>query len=122
MRFDGKGPRKLDELASLSGVGRKTANVLLSSTWPRPRSDHGIAVDTHVRRVSQRLALTDHERPDDIERDLLRLLPVAKWARFSYQLIELGRDVCTARNPRHEECPLLASYPTGLEARRTSKH
>jgi endonuclease-3 len=109
-------PRRMHDLARLPGVGRKTANVVLSSCWPRSRSDHGIAVDTHVRRVSQRLALTEEEDPDRIERDLMRLLPEEKWARFSYQLIELGRGPCTARNPRHETCPLLPWCPTGQAA------
>lgn len=115
-RFGGRVPRRVDELATLPGVGRKTANVVLSSCWPRPRSDHGIAVDTHVRRVSQRLGLTAEQDPDAIERDLMRLVPVTKWAVVSYQLIELGRGPCTARNPKHEACPLLAWCPTGQAA------
>src|SRR5262249_27553602 len=115
-RFGGKVPRRLDDLAQLPGVGRKTANVVLSSCWPRPQSDHGVAVDTHVRRVSQRLALTAEDDPDRIERDLLRLLPVAKWAIFSYQVIKLGRGPCTARNPKHGEGALLERCPTGAAA------
>jgi endonuclease-3 len=115
-KFGGKPPRRLDDLAALPGIGRKTANVVLSSCWPRPRSDHGIAVDTHVRRLSQRLALTSEQHPEVIERDLMRLVPVTKWAVLSYQLIALGRGPCTARNPKHEDCPLLPWCPTGQAA------
>jgi endonuclease III len=111
--FGGRLPRGLEDLAALSGVGRKTANVVLSTCWPRPQSDHGIPVDTHVRRVSQRLALTTEQDPEKIERDLMRLVPGTKWAGVSYQLIELGRGPCTARNPKHEQCPLLKWCPTG---------
>jgi endonuclease-3 len=115
-RFGGNVPRKLDELAQLPGVGRKTANVVLSTCWPRPKSDHGIVVDTHVQRVCQRLALTTEEDPEKIERDLMRLVPTTRWARFPYQLIELGRGPCTARRPKHEQCPLLEWCPTGQAA------
>jgi endonuclease-3 len=115
-RFGGNVSRRLDDLAQLPGVGRKTANVVLSTCWPRPKSDHGIVVDTHVRRVAQRLGLTKAEDPDRIERDLMRLVPVAKWAKFPHQLIALGRGPCNARDPKHAACPLLEWCPTGQEA------
>src|SRR5262249_17251645 len=72
-RFGGAVPRSMDDLISLPGVARKTANVVLASFWPRPQSDHGIFVDTHVRRTSQRLALTDRDDPDRIEEELMDL-------------------------------------------------
>lgn len=115
-RFGGEVPRRVDELVSLPGVARKTANVVLANCWPRPASDHGIFVDTHVHRVSQRLALTGAEDPAHIERDLMALAPESKWADFPHQLVLLGRGPCTSRNPRHRECPLLQWCPTGQEA------
>jgi endonuclease-3 len=115
-RFGGEVPRHMADLVTLPGVARKTANVVLANCRPRPASDHGIFVDTHVRRVSQRLALTGARDPDDIERDLMCLVPERKWADFPHQLIELGRGPCTARGPRHAECPLLRHCPMGNEA------
>ncbi len=116
-RFRGTVPRRMADLVSLPGVARKTANVVLSVCWARPRSDHGISVDTHVRRVSQRLALTKDDDPDRIEQDLMRLVPQSKWAVFPHQLVQLGRGPCKAQNPQHEQCPVLAWCPTALEAR-----
>jgi endonuclease III len=115
-RFGGCVPATVDELVTLPGVARKTANVVLANCWPRPASDHGIFVDTHVHRVSQRLALTGEDEPERIERDLLALVPESKWADFPHQLVFLGRGPCTARNPRHQECPLLRWCPTGQQA------
>ena len=94
----------------------KTANVVLANCYPRPQSDHGIFVDTHVRRVSQRLALTGQDDPDRIEQDLMELVPKPKWAEFPHQLVFLGRGPCRARNPTHLECPLLNWCPTGRSA------
>ncbi len=115
-RFGGEVPRRIDDLVTLHGVARKTANVVLSNCWPRPASDHGIFVDTHVRRVSQRLALTAEEDPEKIERDLQALVPETRWADFPHQLIELGRGPCNAKKPRHAPCPLLPWCPTGRQA------
>jgi len=90
-RFRGEVPRRMADLVELPGVARKTANVVLANCYPRPQSDHGIFVDTHVRRVSQRLALTGQDDPDRIEQDLMELVPKPKWAEFPHQLVFLGR-------------------------------
>jgi endonuclease-3 len=98
----GEVPTEFDELLKLPGVARKTANVVSAE-----RGDaQGIVVDTHVRRVSQRLAFTRQEDPVKIERDLVRLVPRDDWARFPHLLIWHGRRICDARNPKCEECPL----------------
>ena len=106
--FDGEVPRRLDELVRLPGVGRKTANVV-SSELGEPQ---GIVVDTHVRRLSQRLGLTRQEDPVQIERDLVRLVPRADWARFPHLLIWHGRRVCDARRPRCEDCVVSDLCPS----------
>lgn len=112
--FGGEVPRTIEELTSLPGVARKTANVVLANVWPG--SGHGIFVDTHIRRVGQRLALTDQEDPVKIERDLMDLLPRSAWVDVPHQLILLGRGPCKARDPKHLDCPLLRWCETGLEA------
>jgi len=98
--FDGEVPRTLDELLRLPGVARKTANVVASELG----NVQGIVVDTHVRRLSQRLGLTRQEEPVKIERDLMRLVPREDWGRFPHLLIWHGRRVCEARRPRCEDC------------------
>jgi endonuclease-3 len=115
--FGGEVPRSVGELTKLRGVARKTANVVLANCFPRPQSDHGIFVDTHIRRISQRLAFTDQEDPVKIERQLMALLPKSAWVDVPHALILLGRGPCKARNPDHEACPLLRWCPTGLGAR-----
>jgi endonuclease-3 len=100
----GEVPRTLEELTRLPGVGRKTANVVAAELG----NPQGIVVDTHVRRVSQRLALTRQDDPAKIERDLTRLVPRADWGRFPHLLIWHGRRVCDARRPRCEDCVLAA--------------
>jgi endonuclease-3 len=100
--FDGEVPRTLAELTRLPGVGRKTANVVAAELG----SPQGIVVDTHVRRLSQRLGFTRQEDPAKIERDLTRLVPRADWGRFPHLLIWHGRRVCDARRPRCEDCVL----------------
>ncbi len=111
--FSGEVPRTIEELITLPGVARKTANVVLANVWPRPESDHGIFVDTHIRRVSQRLGLTPHDDPVKIERDLMELLPERTWVDVPHQMILLGRGPCDARRPDHDACPLLGWCPTG---------
>ena len=106
--FDGQVPRKLEELVRLPGVARKTANVVASELG----ETQGIVVDTHVRRLSQRLGLTKHEDPVKIERDLMRLVPRADWGRFPHLLIWHGRRVCLARRPRCEACVLADLCPS----------
>jgi endonuclease-3 len=100
--FDGQVPERFEDLLRLPGVARKTANVVTSERGEA----RGIVVDTHVRRVSQRLGLTRQEDPVKIERDLVRLVPRADWARFPHLLIWHGRRICDARRPRCEVCPL----------------
>ncbi len=107
-RHGGEVPKTMDELVQLPGVGRKTANVVLSR-FGVP----GIVVDTHVRRLSRRLALTAHDHPEKIERDLMPLIPQEEWSTFSLRLIYFGREVCTARRPRCPACPLLDLCPSG---------
>jgi endonuclease III len=116
-KFGGEVPRTIEELTSLRGVARKTANVVLANCWPQPESDHGIFVDTHIRRVSQRLAFTDNEDPNKIEQDLMALLPKSAWVDVPHQMILLGRTACDAQRPDHEACPLLRWCPTGQAAR-----
>jgi len=111
-RHGGEVPRTLPELVALPGVGRKTANVVLTNCFGVP----GIVVDTHVIRLSCRLGLTGETDPDRIERDLMALLPEPEWSPFCHRLTYLGRRVCTARAPRHAECRLLPDCPTGKAA------
>jgi endonuclease III len=99
---DGEVPTGFDDLLKLPGVARKTANVVSSERG----NAQGIVVDTHVRRLSQRLAFTRQDDPVKIERDLMRLVPRADWARFPHLLIWHGRRICDARRPACDECPL----------------
>jgi endonuclease-3 len=100
--FGGEVPERFEDLLRLPGVARKTANVVSAERG----SPQGIVVDTHVRRISQRLGFTRQEDPVKIERDLVKLVPRADWARFPHLLIWHGRRICDARRPRCEECPL----------------
>ena len=102
--FDGEVPRTLEELVRIPGVARKTANVVSAELGHA----QGIVVDTHVRRLSQRLGFTKEEDPVKIERDLMTLVPRDDWARFPHLLIWHGRRICDARKPACEECPLAA--------------
>lgn len=106
--YGGTVPNSMELLTKLPGVGRKTANVVLGNAFSLP----GLPVDTHVRRVSQRLGLTTHEDPVDIEHELCNLIEPAEWCLFSHTLIFHGRRVCGARKPACERCPLteLCSY------------
>ena len=105
--FDGEVPSRLEQLVRLPGVARKTANVVAAELGDA----QGIVVDTHVRRLSQRLGFTRQEDPVKIERDLQRLVPRPDWARFPHLLIWHGRRVCIARAPRCEECVLADLCP-----------
>jgi endonuclease-3 len=104
----GEVPTEIAELVRLPGVGRKTANVVTAERG----TPQGIVVDTHVRRLSQRLGLTRHHDPARIERDLIRLVPRADWHRFPHLMIWHGRRVCTARAPRCDQCTLASLCPS----------
>ena len=106
--FDGKVPRRLEDLIRLPGVARKTANVVASELG----ETQGIVVDTHVARLSQRLGLTKQDDPVKIERDLMKLVPREYWGVFPHLLIWHGRRVCLARRPRCEECVLADLCPS----------
>jgi endonuclease III len=101
--FGGEVPENMDDLLTLPGVARKTANVVLG-TWFK-RND-GVVVDTHVQRLSRRLELTKQEDPKNIEQDLMRIVPQERWTLFSHQLIWHGRKLCVARSPKCADCPL----------------
>jgi endonuclease III len=107
-QFDGVVPRDLEQLVRLPGVARKTANVVAAELG----NPQGVVVDTHVRRLSQRLRLTRQDDPVKIERDLVRLVPRDDWGRFPHLLIWHGRRVCIARMPRCEECVLTDLCPS----------
>jgi endonuclease-3 len=110
-RFSGKVPENLDDLVTLPGIGRKTANLVLGCAFGIP----GIVVDTHVRRVSQRLGLTENENPDKIEQDLMKIIPKEEWTLFSLRLIFHGRSVCQARKPLCRSCSLHMLCPYGRD-------
>jgi endonuclease-3 len=106
--YDGRVPRQLEELVRLPGVARKTANVVAAELG----EPQGVVVDTHVRRLSQRLGLTRNDDPVKIEHDLQRLVPRADWGVFPHLLIWHGRRVCLARTPRCRDCVLLDLCPS----------
>jgi endonuclease-3 len=111
-RFDNRLPDTMEDLITLRGVGRKTANVVLGHVHGKP----GLVVDTHVRRLSGRLGLTRSGEPEVIEQDLCAILPARDWTSFSMRLILHGRQVCYARNPRCTQCTLLPDCPqVGIE-------
>jgi endonuclease III len=115
--FGGEVPQTMVELVTLPGVARKTANIVQGNAYPERHAkdpDAGIAVDTHVRRVSQRLGFTTNTDPDKIERDLMRIIPRREWFPFTYVLIEHGRRVCKAPIPRCEACPVNHLCPSSL--------
>ena len=114
-RYGGQVPQTMSELITLPGVARKTANIVQGNSYPeRHRTDKsaGIAVDTHVRRVSQRLGFTQENDPDRIEQDLMRIIPRKDWFPFTYVLIDHGRQVCRAPTPRCEVCPVSDLCPS----------
>lgn len=99
--FGGQVPRTMEEILTLPGVARKTANVVLGTAYGIPS---GIVVDTHVQRISNRLDLTCNEDPKKIEQDLMQIIPQERWIKFSHQIIWHGRRVCQARKPKCAEC------------------
>ena len=106
--FDSELPRTLEEMTSLPGVGRKTANVVLGTAFDLPT---GVVVDTHVKRLSNRFGLTVSQNPEIIERDLMEVLPKKDWIMYSHRAIHHGRQICTARKAKCLECPLLKDCP-----------
>jgi endonuclease-3 len=107
--FNSKVPKTMDELTSLPGVARKTANIILSNAYG---VHEGIAVDTHVKRLSYKLGLTKHEDPVKIEKDLMAITPKNEWRILSHLLIFHGRKICQAKKPLHEECVLSDICPS----------
>jgi endonuclease-3 len=105
----GEVPDTMDLLVALPGVGRKTANVVLGNAFGR---NEGVAVDTHVQRLSRRLFLTEEEDPEKIERDLVALLPREEWTRFALLLQDHGRKICKARKPECAVCPVADLCPS----------
>ena len=101
-RFSGQVPRTLEELTSLSGVGRKTANIILGNAY----GQQAIAVDTHVKRVTHRLAWAKPDDPDKIEFELMKVIPRERWTMACHQLVFHGRKVCKAKNPQCPTCPV----------------
>ncbi len=99
-KFGGEVPRSLEDLTSLAGVGRKTANVIRGNIYHDP----SVVVDTHVKRISKRLGLTKNDDPEKVEQDLMKELPKDHWILYNIQIITFGRAVCTARNPKCEQC------------------
>ncbi len=113
-KYDGEVPRDLESLTALAGVGRKTANVVLGTSFGIPS---GVVVDTHVHRLTRRLGLTDADDPVKIERDLMEILPKSEWIDFSHRLIWHGRKICKARKPLCDVCPMNDFCPRiGVEA------
>jgi endonuclease-3 len=110
-RFHGTVPRSMDELLTLPGVARKTANVVLGTAF---QIAVGVVVDTHVVRLSQRLALTRSTTPEKIEADLMLVIPHKRWVLFSHQIIWHGRRICHARSPSCDTCPLAPHCPSAF--------
>jgi len=110
--YGGSVPRTMAELVTFPGVARKTANIVLYNAYGIIA---GIAVDTHVKRVSKRLGMTQYSDPNKIEKDLMKKVPRAKWGSFAYLLIEHGRAVCTARKPKCEICILNDICPSAFK-------
>jgi endonuclease-3 len=107
--FNSKVPKTMEELVTLPGVARKTANIILSNAYG---IDEGIAVDTHVKRLANRLGLTKNEDPVKIEKDLMEITPKSEWGNLSHLLIFHGRKICQAKKPKHRECVLYDICPS----------
>lgn len=118
-KFGSNVPKTMEEMLTLRGVARKTANVVLGNAYGIVE---GIAVDTHVGRLSQRLGLSASRDPKKIERDLMSLLPKKNWFRATYLLIEHGRKICAAKDPRCDLCPLQKICPSAFQFPRFQKN
>ena len=110
-KFDGELPKTLDELVKIPGIARKSANVILKELWGK---SEGIVVDTHIKRVSNRLELTNEKGAKKVEKDLMKLLPKKYWLNFSGAGVLHGRYVCKARKPNCEECVLKEICPSAF--------
>ena len=115
-RFNGELPDSLEDLVSLSGIGRKTANLVLGEVFGIP----GVVVDTHVLRLSRLIGLTENTDPTKVEFDLMEVVPRDQWIRFSNLLILHGRAVCIARRPKHGECKILDLCDEGIRWKKES--
>ena len=109
--YGGKVPDTMEDLITLPGVARKTANIVLGNSFGVVE---GIAVDTHVRRLAERLGFSTQDDPNKIEQDLMRLIPKNRWFDFTYVIIDHGRGTCVARKPRCEDCPVNDLCPSSL--------
>ncbi len=109
--FGGKVPSNMEDLLKLPGVGRKTANLVLNDCF----GVSGVVVDTHAKRLSNRIGLTENQDPEKIEYDLMKVVPVESWGRFCHQLVFHGRAVCNARKPACEECGIREYCKYGLK-------
>ena len=111
-KFGGQIPRTMQEILMIPGVARKTGNIVLGNAYGLTE---GIAVDTHVMRVSQRLGLTAHKDPNKIEQDLMKLIPKEDWFKTTYLFIEHGRNICVAKAPRCDACPVNDLCPCAFQ-------
>ena len=109
--YRGTVPDTMEDILTLPGVARKTANIVLGNAYDVVE---GVAVDTHVRRLANRLGFSDQKDPDKIERDLMNAIPKERWFDFTYVLIDHGRNICVARVPRCEDCPVSDLCPSSL--------
>ena len=106
--FDGQIPKSIEDLVTIPGVARKTANVVLFGAYG---INEGLAVDTHVKRIAYRLGLTDETDPIPIERDLMKLFPREEWGDVNHRMVWFGREVCDARKPLCDTCEMLSFCP-----------
>jgi endonuclease-3 len=109
--YDGRVPDTMEDLITLRGVARKTANIVMGNAFGKVE---GIAVDTHVKRLANRLGFSEQSDPDKIEQDLMRVIPRDRWFGFTYVLIDHGRAICVARKPRCADCPVNHLCPSSL--------
>ena len=116
-RFNGEVPNNMDDLLSLSGVGRKTANVVLGDCF----GINGVVVDTHCGRIARRLGFTRETDPIKVEQDLMKIWDKQTWSRYSHCMVFHGREICTARAPRCTECPLLDLCPYPKQAQKRKR-
>lgn len=111
-KYNGKIPNTMEGLIGLPGVARKTANVVLGNAF---KIFEGIAVDTHVIRISQRMGLTKNTDPVKIEKDLMKIIPKDQWFNFTYMIIDFGRTICDAKKPKCSNCPLAKLCPSAKQ-------